>query len=241
MSLRTEARTTSSAAPTRRDAPPASRLDGAQGRVPAAPALPQPKRRRRPLLLAAGAVLVVLGAVGAYGLASSASHRVAVVALAADVAWGQPIAAADLVEAQIATDPALHSMPWADRNTVIGHLAATDLHAGSLLNSDDVMAGQIPTAGQALVGVAVKPGQLPVTELVARQRVWITRADRDTQNVGQNAGQQTGPIRAVVYTVGAADASGGRTVDVLVDSADAATVADWSAAGVAAIILIAGR
>jgi hypothetical protein len=124
---------------------------------------------------------------------------------------------------------------------VIGRLAATDLHGGSLLNNDDVMSGQIPTAGQALVGVAVKPGQLPVTELVARQRVWITRADRDTQIAVQTAGQQTGPIRAVVYTVGAADASGGRAVDVLVDSADAATVADWSAAGVAAIILIAGR
>lgn len=241
MSLRTEQRTAAASAPTRSDEPPASRLDGVAGRVPSAPALPQPKRRRRPLLLAAGAVLVVLGAVGAYGLASSASHRVAVVAVAADVAWGQPITAADLVEVQIVTDPSLHPMPWADRSTAIGKLASTDLHVGSLLTIDDVMAGQIPAAGQALVGVAVKPGLLPATELAGRQQVWITRADRDNQTPAQPTGEPVGPVRAVVYAVGATDASGGRTVDVLVDSADAATVADWSAAGVAAIIVVAGR
>lgn len=241
MSLRTETRTTASAASTHRDASPATRLDGVvPGRVPPAPVLPPPKRRRRPLLLAAGAVLVVLGAVGAYGLASSASQRVAVVALAADVSWGQPITAADLVEAKIATDPALHPMPWAERTTAIGKLAATDLHTGALLNIDDVMAGQVPAAGQALVGVAVKPGQLPATELAARQQVWITRADHDNQ-AASLASTSSAPIRAVIYTVGAPDASGGRTVDVLVDSADAATVADWSAAGVAAVIVIARR
>ena len=241
MSLRTETRTTENGAATRRDAAPASRLDGEPGRVLPAPALPQPKRRRRPLLLAAGAVLVVLGAVGAYGLASSASHRVAVVALSADVPWGQPIAAADLVEAQIATDPALHPMLWTERSTAIRKLAATDLHAGSLLTIGDVMAGQIPADGQALVGVAVKPGMLPTTELAARQQVWIPRADRDGQSAAQAAVRSTGPIRAVVYAVGATDASGGRTVDVLVGSADAATVAAWSAASVAVIIVIAGR
>ncbi len=241
MSLRTETRTAVNGAPARRDALSATRLDGAPGRVPPAPVLPQPRRRRRPLLLAAGAVLVVLGAVGAYGLASSASHRVAVVALSAGVAWGQPITVGDLVEAQIATDPVLHPMSWADRSSAVGKIAATDLHAGALLTMDDLMVGQVPAKGQALVGVAVKPGLLPATELASRQQVWITRADRDNQTAVQTAGATAGPIRAVVYTLGATDASGGRTVDVLVASTDAATVADWSAAGIAAIIVIAGR
>lgn len=193
------------------------------------------------MLLAAGAVLVVLGGLGAYGLATSASRRVAVVALAADVPWGQTITAADLIEAQIATDPALHPLAWTDRGSAVGHLAATDLHAGALLTDRDVMVGQIPAAGQALVGVAVKPGMLPATELTAQQQVWITRADRDDQTAAQPAGGQAGPIRAVVFTAGAPDASGGRTVDVLVSEADAAKVARWSAAGFAAIIVVAGR
>lgn len=193
------------------------------------------------MLLAAGTVLVVLGAVGAYVLASNASHRLAVVALSADVPWGQTITAEDVVEAQIVTDPALHPMSWADRSTAVGRPASTDLHAGSLLTVDDVMVGQVPAVGQALVGVAVKPGLLPVTELAARQHVWITRADRDNQTAAQPTGETADPIRAVVFTVGAPDASGGRSVDVLVASADAATVAQWSAAGVAAIIVIAER
>jgi hypothetical protein len=238
MNVRTATRTAAIGEQTR---PDAAQLDGSPGRVPSAPALPPPKRRRRPLLLAAGVVLVVLGAVGAYGLASSSSHRVGVVALAADVPWGRPITQADLVEAQIATDPVLHPLAWAERGSAIGKLAAADLHAGSLLTIDDLMAGPIPADGQALVGVAVKPGQLPVTELAARQQIWITRADRDNQNAAPPTGAVESPIRAVVFTVGAADASGGRTVDVLVDGADAVTVADWSAAGVGSFIVIAGR
>lgn len=240
MSLRTETRTATSGTALHRDGSPPIRIDGTLGRVPPAPALPQPKRRRRPLLLAAGAVLVVLGGLGAYGLATGASHRVAVAALAVDVPWGQTITAADLIEAQIVTDPALHPLAWADRGSAVGHLAAADLHAGALLTDRDIMAGQIPADGQALVGVAVKPGMLPTTELTAQQQVWITRAGGD-QPAPQPTGEQTGPIRAVVFTVGTPDASGERTVDVLVASADAATVASWSAAGVAAIIVVAGR
>lgn len=240
MTTRTEARTTADSVSTRLGSP-AGRPTGVPPTIPPAPHLPEPKRQRRPLLLAAGIVLVVLGAVGAYWLATSSSHRVAVVALAADVPWGQVITAADVVEAQIVADPVLRPIPWTDRASIVGNRAASDLHAGALVTDRDLMTEQIPADGQALVGVAVKAGHLPVTELAARQQVWIASTNTSTVTT---AGPPTGtaaPIRAVVLTAGEPDASGARTVDVLVADSDAATVAGWSAAGVAAIIVVPGR
>lgn len=239
MILKTEPRTASGGPPRRSGTSPNGHSGGLWAGAPPAPILPPPKRRRRPLLLTAAVALIVLGALGAYGLATATSQRVAVVAMAGDVAWGQTITPADLTEAKIATDPALHPLLWADRSAAVGRIAANDLHAGSLLTAGDFAAGPIPPAGQALVGVAVKAGSLPASELTARQQVWITHTGQDGQ--AADAAEPAAPISATVFTVGLPDASGARTVDVLLADTDAAMVAGWSAAGAAAIIAVAGR
>ncbi len=206
------------------------------GRVPRAPTLPAPKRRRRPLLIAAGALLVVLGALGAYALAANSSERIAVIGIATDVAWGQTITAADLTEVQVVGDPALRPIRWSQEATVLGRRAAADLHAGGLLTEADVMTGQqVPPPGKALVGVAAKPGLLPATALTPGERVLLVPTG---QNTPQSESTPAAPVSGVVFTVGAPDAAGARTVDVLVDQANAAEVASWSAAGSVAIVLV---
>lgn len=205
----------------------------------AAPILPAPKRRRRPALLAAGVVLAVVGGLAAYALAASMSTRTAVVVAASDIPWGATISAVDLVEANIAGDPALAVIPWQDRSTVIGQRAAADIHRGALVGPADLTAAEIPPDGRALVGVAVKPGQQPATVLAAGQNVLIVHTTADGRTSADDAG--AGPVAAVVFTVSDADAGGGRTVDVFVAEADAPLVAAWSAAGAASIIAVAGR
>lgn len=206
------------------------------GRIPPAPTLPAPKRRRRPLLIAIGALLVVLGALGAYALAESSSERIAVIGIATDVAWGQTITAADLTEVQIVADPGLRPIPWSQQASVLGRRAAADLHAGGLLTDADVMSGQqVPPSGEALVGVAAKPGLLPATVLTPGERVLLVPTG---QNTPQGESSPAAPVAGVVFTVGAPDAADARTVDVLVDQATAAEVASWSAAGSVAIVLI---
>lgn len=205
--------------------------------IPPAPILPQPKRRRRPAILIAGVLLVAVGAVTAYSLAAASTHRTSVIALAADIAWGETITAADIVEAQIVTDPALQPIAWPDRLQVIGQLAAIDLPAGSLLTTRGVMGEQVPSEGQALVGVAVKVGQMPATTLAPGQQVRVSHTA--AKQIGDDGA--TASVSAVVYRIGELDAAGGRTIDVLVAETDADTVAGWSATGSASIVVVAGR
>lgn len=207
-------------------------------RMAAAPVLPTPRRRRRPALLAVGIVLAVVGGLAAYALAASMSTRTAVVVAAADIPWGATIAAADLVEADIAGDPALATVPWADRDTIIGQRAASDIHRGALIGRADVTGVEIPPAGQVLVGIAVKVGQQPATALAPGQKVMVVHTAADART---GTGADEPPVAAVVLVAGPADAAGGRTVDVLVDEVDAARVAGWSASGAASILVVPGR
>ncbi len=216
-----------------------SATNGSGPQVRPAPVLPPPKRRKRPALLAAGIILVVAGGLSAYALASSMSTRTAVVVAASDIAWGETIAVGDLASAQVAADPVLARIPWTDRATVIGQRAGTDIHHGSLIGPADLMTGQIPPVGQALVGVAVKPGQLPATPLTPGQRIIVTRNTADTHAAPEAAAPMA--VDAVVLTVGDVDAGGARTVDVLVAQDDATALTQWSAAGAASIVVVPGR
>ncbi|HEX2297071.1 MAG TPA: SAF domain-containing protein, partial [Pseudonocardiaceae bacterium] len=137
--------------------PPAASLNGSSR----APALPPPRRRRRPALLALALTMVVLGALGAAYLATSLGETSPVIAVAREVPWGQQLTAADLVEARVSADPALTPIPYAQRDQVIGMVAATTLTPGSLLTREALTEQSLPPSGQQLVGVGVSAVQLP--------------------------------------------------------------------------------
>lgn len=204
-----------------------------------APVLPPPKRRRRPVVLAAGVVLVILGALGAYALAASANDRVAITAVASDVSWGEQITAADLVEVDITTGTGLAPIAWADRGSIIGERAAAELHAGGIVTNADIMTAQVPSDGRALVGVAVKPGQLPATTMRPGQRVRLVHTPTGLQPA--SGGDGPDGIEATVFAVSDTDATLARTVDVLVADSDAQIIATWSATGDIAIVVVAGQ
>jgi hypothetical protein len=157
--------------------------------------------------------------------------REPVVAVARAVTYGQTIREADLVQAMLPEDSGLAAVPWSQVGGVIGRTAAGRLVPGQLLVSDAVAVVQLPPPGQAVVGVAVKPGQVPATELGAQDRVLVIDGAE-----GAGVG-----VEAEVLRSGDADSSGSRTVDVLVDNVDAAEVARLSQAERAVIVLIEDR
>src|SRR3712207_2419320 len=151
-----------------RTQPPRTRTSGPAVAVNGssrAPALPPPRRRRRPALLALALAMVVLGALGAAYLATSLGQTSPVIAVAREVPWGQTVTAADLVEARVSVDPALAPIPYAERDQVIGLVAASTLTPGSLLTREALTEQPLPPAGQQLVGVGVSAVQLPTTPL----------------------------------------------------------------------------
>ena len=121
----------------------------------------------------------------------------------------------DLVAVEVVPDPALKPVTWDQRSTLVGQLAATDLQAGMLLTSRSVTDEQVPPRGKALVGVLVKSGQAPVTPLSPQDQVLLVPADQQAAPSAAGAAEAK-PVQAEVYTVGATDANGTRTVDVLV-------------------------
>lgn len=207
-----------------------------------APVLATPRRRRRPALLALGVLLVVLGALGASYLATSLSHTIPVIALARAVPRGQELTDADLVEAHVAPDPALSPIPFADRGSVVGQVAVTDLEPGTLLTRAAVGSHSFPPAGQAVVGVGVTAARAPATPLHDGDRVLLVPV------TGSSSTQQNSPadpatasaVTATVVSSGPVGVDGLRVVDVLVPEGEGPDVAAGAAAGQIAIVLVSG-
>jgi hypothetical protein len=206
-----------------------------------APALPPPRHRRRPALLALAVVMVVLGALGAAYLATSIGQTSPVIAVARPVPWGQTITAADLAEARVPADPALAPIPYADRDQVIGMVAATELRPGSLLTRDAVTEQLVPGPGEQLVGVGVPATQLPATPLRPGQDVLLVPVAAAGGGAAPAPGRTAPAVPATVLQTGQPGTDGLRVVDVLVDAADGPDVAARAAAGLVAIVVVSGE
>jgi hypothetical protein len=224
--------------PPRTSAP--GRAAGLNGSPPP-PALTPLRRRRRPALLALAVAMVVLGALGAAYLAMSLGQTSPVIAIAREVPWGQQITAADLVQARVAGDPALAPIPYGERDEVIGMVAVTTLTPGSLLTRDALTGQPLPPPGQQLVGVGVSAVQLPATSLRPGDDVLLVPVADPGGTGAPDAAGTTGTVEATVVRSGPPGTDGLRVVDVLVDAADGPDVAARAAAGLVAIVVVAGE
>ena len=135
-----------------------------------------PRRRRRSRLVLVGVLLAILGAVGGVLTVGQVSRRVAVVAVARPVAFGQTVSALDLRSVLLPLDTELATVAWDRSGGLVGQVAATDLLPGQILTPDAVTTARPPAPGSAVVGVALEPGRLPATPLLARDRVLVVDA-----------------------------------------------------------------
>lgn len=203
------------------------------------PQLEQPRRRRRRGAIALMVLLVVCGAAAAWWAVDRTTDRIAVVAVVEPVAWGQAIEADDLAMVEIVDEPLLTPVRWADRDSIIGSRATRDLAGGTLLTRNSTSrTPQVPGEGTALVGVAVRPSQAPVTPLKPGDHVLVVPRAGQAAAEASAAASGTGQITGIVYAVGSVNSDGARTVDVIVDNKAAPVLAEASAAGRIALILI---
>lgn len=194
--------------------------------------------------MAAGAVLVVAGALGTAALVSGASDRVDVLAVASDVRAGEQITADDVRVAAVAEDPALQPIPAAEKDAVIGKRAGADLAAGTLLTQGQLSGGSGLRAGESMVAVEAKRGMAPLEALTPGSTVQIVATPgKDGTASSSSAASEAkagSEVEARVVRVGRPDASGSAVVQVAVSSTDASQVAAQAATGKAALVLAGG-
>lgn len=190
--------------------------------------------RRRPAMIGLGLALLAVCGAGAAYLAQRSGDTVPVLAVAADVHRGQVISDSDLTSAHAAPDPALDPVALDERDRVVGQRAAADLTAGALLTPASVTTGELPGAGQTIVGVAVTEAQMPRAELVPGDVVRVF----DTPRQGDDPPEAAPPSTpATVVGVSGFDDNGMCIVDVLVDAESAGPLVARVATGRVAIVL----
>ncbi|MCX4682252.1 SAF domain-containing protein [Streptomyces sp. NBC_01433] len=196
-------------------------------------------RRRRSSWIALGvAVICVCGGAGGW-LYTVTSHREPVVAVARDVPMGAELKAEDLIEAQIATDPALKPVPAADLNKLIGKRTTVGLSRGSLMTRSSVTDEPLVKAGEQLVGVSLASSRLPATRLTPGQTVKVIHTPKESATGAAGDDKTAGQtLQATVIEVGSADNSGDRVVDLAVSALDGIRLATWAASGEVSLVIV---
>ena len=204
--------------------------------VLASPAPVLPRLRRRPAVAAAGLVLVLLGGLGTATLVGRAGDRVEVLAVARDVPAGQPVQAGDLAVARVPVDPALRPVRAGRRDGAVGMRAAVPLRAGSLLTDTQLTDRRPPEAGQQLVGLPLRSGQMPARGLAPGDRTLVVPVPGN--DGGTEARMDPPPVAATVVGVGDRDEDGVTTVDVAVPDTAGPGLAELASTGRVAVLLL---
>jgi hypothetical protein len=197
-----------------------------------------PTRQRRPGYAALAVVLIVgFAALGVY-FYNQAGAKTPVVVVARDVPAGHVITRADLSKVDLAG--AVTAVGGNHIDSVVGQTATVHLLPGTVLQRSMVSSTSPLGADQALVGVQLRPGQLPDQGVSAGDTVQVLLLP--PANVGassQGSALATTMAAATVYSSSPDPSqSGGTLVTVLVPKASAAAVASASNAGLVALVRV---
>ena len=200
-------------------------------------------RRGKPIIWAAGLVLVAGGAAVAASAALAAGSKHDVLILTRPVQAGRTISAADLRPERIAADASVDTVPADASSTVVGQRARVDLLPGSLLNRAALGGAGVPAAGQVLLGVAFKPGQLPGRSLASGDRAELVTTKASSAitagSTGKTPDRSTAtPLLVTVDAQQPAAADGSVVVDLVLPVDAAAAAAQNAADGRLVLVLL---
>lgn len=200
-------------------------------------------RSRRGGMVAGGVLLVLVCGVLAGVLYVRAGGKVSVIVTARSVPVGQVIERADLTTAQIASD-SIPAYAGAHMSEVVGKTTTVGLVTGEIVSPAMLSTGSGLPAGSAVVGVAVKPGQLPASGLNPGDVVMVvllsptSAAGNATANNGGGGAASVLTDHAPVVDSATLPAGAGEVVSVQVPRADAAALAAASSAGLVALVKV---
>lgn len=196
--------------------------------------------RHRPKGYAALAVALIVGfGVVGYWLYAQAGSKVAVVIAARDIPVGHTITRSDLTTTEVAGG--VTAVAGGHLASLVGQTASVEILPGTLVQRSMTSTRFPLSAGQALVGVATAPGQIPSSGLNPGDTVEVLQLPQkdDTSRTGASSGVLSGS--ATVYDVRANPAAaGGSLLTLLVGKADAFGIEAASNAGLAAVVKVAG-
>ena len=96
-----------------------------------------------------------------------------IVAVVQPVYQGQRISVADLGEVEASISGSVRPIPYSAVSSVVGKEAAVALVPGSILTTADISNASGIPVGKAIVGVALKAGQLPSAGVVPGEQVML--------------------------------------------------------------------
>jgi SAF domain len=215
--------------------------------------MPVVGRSRRPLLVVASGLLVVVSIAMFASLYSSANHQTTVLVVVNTIDQGQQITAGDLGQASVSISSGVVPIAVADAHQLSGKRASVTIPAGSLLTMADVSGGETVATGDAIVGIALKTGQLPAGGVKVGDHVMMVLTNSpgtpvtgmSTAASSASSGEATTGVlipRAAVFGVDlpSANSSSGTSllVSVEVPQAVAADVATAAAADQVSLVLL---
>lgn len=230
-------------------APPRMRPGSSNGHPPAGMRLSPTKPRRNGALIAVGVLLIVGCGLIAALLQMRATSKTAVLAVVHQVPAGQEVRSSDLSTVQISGGNGLSAISAHDMAAVIGKTAAVSLMPGTLLSRSQLTAENSVSKGKVVIGLSLKPGQVPTPHLKAGDEVLVLATGPAAQLApGASTGSGTADSSAVqgavlvrraqIFGVDDGARTGDNTsVSILIDEADAPAVAAAGNAGQITLVL----
>jgi hypothetical protein len=179
--------------------------------------LPSAGRERKPALFALAVLLVALGA-GSAGLLvlRAGGSQVAAIQITEQVSQDSQLPVTAMTEVDIPSTSALVQdrdyVPWADESLYAKYFASTTIMPGTLLTVAMVTTTNAGAAGQNLVGLSLKAGQVPAN-LMAGTKVGAVAT---SLICGANPGQVLATTAEVTNISGDAAAGGVEMVTIAV-------------------------
>jgi hypothetical protein len=202
--------------------------------------LPSAPRERKPALAALAVLLIIGGALGAGFLVIQSGKRVAAIEISQQIGAGQQIPLSAIQQVQITAGSGLDYVPWAEASQVARYFTVSTIPPGTLLTRAMVATTGTSVAGRAVLGLALKDGQLP-HGLQDGDHIDIYQVS-DAQETCPGGAGGTLAANAVVLAIGAPSATSGSTavadVEVAVNPSDAGPVACNAANGIVAIAVL---
>jgi hypothetical protein len=204
--------------------------------------LPVSPRERKPALAALAVLLILGGALASAYLVMASGQRVTAIRIAQPVAAGQRIPPSALEEVQVG-DTGIQFVNWSERLNVTRFYASVPLVKGALLTNGMISRTDEAAKGRLVVGLALKPGQLPSGGVETGKKVTLYAVGGASG--GASGGPRAGTVLAAEpIVIGVGGGGGDRlrsdqtNVDVAVAPGDAALVTQAASAGTVAIALI---
>jgi SAF domain len=204
--------------------------------------------------MAVASAVVVFASIAAFAtIYSSANHQVEALIVTTTIEQGQPITASQLGQSGVAISGGVVAIPVSDASELSGKRAAVTIPAGSLLTPADVTSSQPIASGDAVVGMALKAGQLPAAGVSPGDQVMIVEtaspgspvtttgsADSSSGASGASTGVLVAQASVFDVTTPPANASGtvSELVSVEVPSTLAAAVSTAAASGDVSLVLL---